>query len=155
MSHFGAHDPAIITSFDEIDIDNSAGVDISCGQPPKRHRIPQQSKRHGNVECTMRAPSRDLTLLFECCLAVEGRILTPPFKFLGVSNRDKLSPSIFETKVVKTTETPPRSGTEDRHHWKRQRIVDIDEVQSRRDPNYNSTYAWSIARMKQDEEVIF
>jgi hypothetical protein len=32
-------------------------------------------------------------------------------------------------------------------------VADIDEIQASKDPNYNRAYAWSIARMKQEEEV--
>jgi hypothetical protein len=34
-------------------------------------------------------------------------------------------------------------------------VADIDEIQASKDPNYNRAYAWSIARMKQEEEVRF
>ena len=38
-------------------------------------------------------------------------------------------------------------------HILHETVADIDDIQAAKDPNYNSTYAWSIARMKQDEEV--
>ena len=51
------------------------------------------------------------------------------------------------------------NSSEDNHendrfqHILHETVADIDEMQAAKDPNYNSTYAWSIARMKQDEEV--
>jgi hypothetical protein len=77
-------------------------------------------------------------------------LITPPVNTTSHINHNTLSPRSVGTKTSGT-----HSNTSDAGRFQHilHGVSDIDEIQARKDPNYNSAYAWSIARMKQDEEV--
>jgi hypothetical protein len=85
-------------------------------------------------------------------------LITPPIKaHLGLAYENSISPR-HDTKIH--PDASNRSTLASKHDTNDtakakpiQNVIDIDRLQANKDPNYNSAYAWSIARMKQDQEV--
>ena len=81
-------------------------------------------------------------------------LITPLLKGAPQTVQNTLSPRSCDQKM--NTDHQNNTGDDtSRFLYSQHTVINIDQMQANKDPNYNADYAWSIARMKQDEEVCF